>query len=277
MNLSLLRMPPVSCVLPLAVVAVFAAAAPLPARAQTYSPPQPRRQFVTISYDWQYTHPLHFAEHPLEDLVGRPVAAAQGQLHDYETRDGAARINVVEFGRRTHGAGITVYPFGLKSGATLGIRGSIENLPMIRLAFEGDAPFETYGLTNGRAYDVGAGVFVIQSFLLAGLPDVSPLFQFHSDIARKPNAWNMEPALLGSMICFAGLFGIRNWTRQTSISRSSRLRLTSMAFTSLIGAMVAGVMETNVELMMTWAAVVSATVQIASAWQPQSQPVRQAA
>jgi hypothetical protein len=124
---------------------------------------------------------------------------------------------------------------------------------------------------------VGAGVFAIQGFLLAGLPDVSPLFQFHSDIATHSNELKINPALLGSMVCFAGLFGIRNWTRQTSISRSSRLRLTSMAFTALVAAMVAGVMETNVELMMTWAAVVSATVQIASAWQPQSEPVRQAA
>jgi eukaryotic-like serine/threonine-protein kinase len=124
---------------------------------------------------------------------------------------------------------------------------------------------------------VGAGVFLIQSFLLAGLPDVSPLFQFHSDIATHSNEFKISPPLMGSMVCFAALFAVRNWTRQTSISRTSRLRLTSMAFTSLVAAVVAGIMETNVELMMTWAAVVSATVQIASAWQPQSEPVRQAA
>jgi hypothetical protein len=112
---------------------------------------------------------------------------------------------------------------------------------------------------------------------LTGLPDVSPLFRFQSDIATHSNELKISPPLMGSMVCFAALFAVRNWTRQTSISRSSRLRLTSMAFTSLVAAAVAGIMETNVELMMTWAAVVSATVQIASAWQPQAEPVRQAA
>lgn len=119
-----------------------------------------RRQFVTVSYSWLYTQPLHFAEHPLEDLLDAEVAAAQGRAHDYETRDGRTRVFVDEFRRRGRGAAITVYPFGLRTGATLGLRGSIEDLPVIRLTFEGAPPFGSYLLTDARAYDASAGVFV---------------------------------------------------------------------------------------------------------------------
>jgi hypothetical protein len=79
---------------------------------------------------------------------------------DYETRDGATRVDVLEFKRRSNGAGITVYPLGLGAGAALGIRGSFEDLPVIRLAFDGPDALDSYILTNARAYDVGAGLFV---------------------------------------------------------------------------------------------------------------------
>ena len=133
---------------------------PVELSAQTYAVPQPRRQFVTLSFDWLYTHPLHFAEHPIEDLVGSPVAAAQRQDYDYETRDGLTRIDVVEFRRKSRGAGVTLYPFGLRSGVTLGVRGSIESLPAIRLAFDGPVALESYQLIDARAYDLGVAIFV---------------------------------------------------------------------------------------------------------------------
>lgn len=130
------------------------------APAQTYTPPQPRRQFVTVSYDWLYTHPLHFADHPLGDLVGSPVATAQLQVYEYETRDGATRIDVEEFRRRGNGFGITLYPFGLRSGATLGLRGSVEKLPTISLTIDGPGSLDSYALRNARAFDASAGLFV---------------------------------------------------------------------------------------------------------------------
>jgi hypothetical protein len=133
---------------------------PTAAAAQTYAPPQPRRQFISISYDWLYTQPLHFAEHPLEDLLGTEVASAQRQEYDYETRDGSTRIEVLEFRRRTRGAGVTLYPVGLRAGPTLAIRGSFEDLPTIRLAFDGPGTLDNYLLTGARAYDAGIGLFV---------------------------------------------------------------------------------------------------------------------
>jgi hypothetical protein len=142
------------------VGSIVALLVPSLSQAQTYQVPQPRRQFVTVSLDWLYTQPLHFAEHPLEDLLGTEVASAQQQAFDYETRDGNTRITVLEFKRRSQGGGVTVFPLGLRTGTTLGIRGSFEGLPDIRLTFEGAAPFSSYVLTNARAYDVGAGIFV---------------------------------------------------------------------------------------------------------------------
>ena len=152
---------------------------PASAAAQTYSEPKPRRQFLSVSYDWMHSEPLHFAEHPLEDLLGREVASAQLQEYDYETRDGLTRVYVNEFKNKGNGFGVTVYPFGLSTGATLGVRGSIEQLPDISIAFEGPAPVTNYLLTSGKSYDVGAGLVVAdrsagwglgsQAFVIGGL------------------------------------------------------------------------------------------------------------
>ena len=130
------------------------------ASAQTYSAPKARRHFVTVSYDFLYTQPLHFGDHPLEDLVGRDVAAAQFEEFDYRTRDEAILIDVLEFRRRSRGAGITLYPFGMSVGPALALRGSFEDLPIVRIAFEGTGAPPAYAFTGGRAYDLGIGVYM---------------------------------------------------------------------------------------------------------------------
>jgi hypothetical protein len=142
---------------------IFAAAiafSATPLAAQTYSPEKPRRQFVSVSYDWLYAQPLHFAEHPLGDLLETEVASAQRESFEYVTRDGTTRIDVLEFTRRSNGFGITVYPFGLSVGTALGVRGSVEQLPTIRVAFDGPGALDSYEFTTARAYDVGIGLFI---------------------------------------------------------------------------------------------------------------------
>lgn len=131
-----------------------------PADAQTYTPKKARRQFITVSYDWLYTQPLHFAEHPLADLVGKPVSPAQFEDFDYRTSDGEILIDVLEFSRRTRGAGVTIYPFGASLGATLALRASFEDLPNIQIAFSGPGAPGNYALIGARAYDVAAHVYV---------------------------------------------------------------------------------------------------------------------
>lgn len=162
-----------------ALVLLALATLAVPAAAQTYSPERPRRQFFTVSIDWLNTEPLHFDSHPVEDLVGRDVATSHGEAHDYHTRDEQIFISVREFRRRNRAVSLAVYPFGLSSGTTLGIRGSIEQLPTIRIGFTGPEAPQDYALVDARAYDIGAGLFIAdrspgwglgsQAFIVAGV------------------------------------------------------------------------------------------------------------
>lgn len=137
-----------------AVLLVVACAAPAAAQAA------PRRQFITISYDAFRTQPLHFGEWPVSELVGRDVAKAQRESHDYETRDGATTVDVNEFRRPGRGWGVTVYPFGLGAGATLGVRVSREDLPAINLAMSGPSTVRDYVLASAYGLDASVGVYV---------------------------------------------------------------------------------------------------------------------
>lgn len=142
-----------------AMATAIASLCPLAASAQTYAAPQLRRQWITISYNWLHTLPLHFGEHPVEDLVGSPVGEAE-EPYDYRTRDGTTLIDVLEFRRPGRGVGVTVYPLGLSTGPAFALRGAIENLPDIRITFDGPGALDSYALLNALAYDIGAGVFV---------------------------------------------------------------------------------------------------------------------
>lgn len=165
------------------VAAILTVACAVPAAAQPYEAAKPRRQFLTISVDWMNTLPLHFAEHPLEDLVGREVASTQQEDFEYQTRDGQIRIDVLEFRKRNRGLTAAVFPFGLSVGTTLGIRGSIERLPTIRIAFDGVGAPPAYTLTGGVAYDIGGGLFVAdhapgwglgsEAFILGGIGKIT--------------------------------------------------------------------------------------------------------
>jgi hypothetical protein len=119
-----------------------------------------RKHFVSISFDNLHTQPLHFAEWPVRDLVGRDVSEAQRANYDYRTEDALTTVDVIEFRKRGRGWGVTVYPLGLASGATLGVRVSREELPVIRLAINGPANVGTYALSDAHAIDVSVGVYV---------------------------------------------------------------------------------------------------------------------
>jgi len=130
------------------------------ATAQTYEPRRPEKHFLSISYDSIYTEPLHFAEHPLSDLVGREVASVQREAYEYRTRDEATLIDVIEFSRRQRGFAVSVYPTGMSSGPTLMLRGSVLPLPRIQVEFAGPAPFPRYALLDATAYDGAIGLMV---------------------------------------------------------------------------------------------------------------------
>lgn len=160
-------------------IALIILAIAAPAAAQNYSVRKPGRQFVTVSIDWMHTEPLHFASHPLADLVGREVASIPLQNFEYRTRDEAIEIDVIEFKKRNRGFSAAVYPFGLSIGTTLGLRASVETLPVIRIGFAGAGAPAPYALTGAKAYDFGVGIFVAdrsvgfglgaQAFVLGGI------------------------------------------------------------------------------------------------------------
>jgi len=131
---------------------------PAASQAQPYTPAKARRHFISITFDKQFIQPYGFGNHPLKELLGQPVDEVHLETFQYRTRDGKTTVNVLEYGKRATAIGATVYPFGSSVGATLAVRGSIETVPDIRLAFTGPAPSPIYELTNGRATDIGIGL-----------------------------------------------------------------------------------------------------------------------
>jgi hypothetical protein len=141
-----------------ALTAGAPAAKPSQAQPQPYQAAKARRHFVSLSYERQYIQPTGFRAHPLQDLLARRVDEVHLENFQYQTRDEQTQITVNEFGKRADSIGLTLYPFGASSGATLALRGSISDVPDILVTFVGPAPAPTYSLTNGHAFDLGAGV-----------------------------------------------------------------------------------------------------------------------
>jgi len=103
-----------------------------PVQHSTYNGQKARKHFVTITYDWQYMHPLSFNHHPLEDLLGQPVREVHLETFDYRTEDGSTTVDVQEFSHRNNAIGATIYPFGSSEGTTLAIRARRELIELAR-------------------------------------------------------------------------------------------------------------------------------------------------
>lgn len=130
-------------------------------QAQPYQAAKARRHFISVTFDRQFVQPYSFRKHPLEELLGQEVDEVHFESFQYRTVDGRTTATVVEYGDDATAIGATVYPFGASVGPTLAVRGSIESITPIRVAFNGPAaPSALYELTNGRAMDVGAGIEV---------------------------------------------------------------------------------------------------------------------
>ena len=90
-------------------------------------------------------HQLQLALHvaaPLRRSSARGSARHQGRrdrsaIRLSDERRKSTLIRVLEFKRPGQGVGVTVYPLGLRVGPTLGLRGYIENVPDIRVVFDG--------------------------------------------------------------------------------------------------------------------------------------------
>ncbi|QDT52654.1 Serine/threonine-protein kinase PrkC [Caulifigura coniformis] len=77
-----------------------------------------------------------------------------------------------------------------------------------------------------------------------------------------------DPLIVATALLFGVFFALRNWSRQTDEARPSRFRLSSLfatVFTAWFAGALFGVMSPT---FLTWAAVVSSSVQLASVWRP---------
>lgn len=114
-----------------------------------------------LSVDFVHSLPLDFGTHPVADLVGRPISDGHYAGSDYQSKDGLTTVNVLEYARNTRGIGATLFPLGMSVGATLGLRGSIEGMPVTRLEIHGPSLIGSrYVLEDARAYDVSALLYV---------------------------------------------------------------------------------------------------------------------
>jgi len=138
--------------------ALWLAGAAPPPQPRPYRAQKPPRHFVTVYVEKQFVQANHFEKHPLEELLGQEVNEVHLETFHYRTKDNLTLVTVREFRRTGTGVGVTVYPFGSSDGATLAVKGSIESIPTLRLAFTGPAPAPVYELAGGRAIDVGAGI-----------------------------------------------------------------------------------------------------------------------
>lgn len=78
----------------------------------------------------------------------------------------------------------------------------------------------------------------------------------------------LTPSLLGYMVFFAGLFGLRSWWRQIDLCRESRFRVASVLMTVVVAWLWSALFTFPQTWAILWAAVISSTVQLAAPWSP---------
>jgi hypothetical protein len=119
-------------------------------------------------------------------------------------------------------------------------------------------------LTGVAAWGIGEFLYVPQTGVFAG-QDVDGLL---NTIGERPlltsHRSTASPTLLGYIVFFAGLFGLRSWWKLGDLARARRFSAGSILLTVLIGLLWSGVMSFPQTWGVLWAAILSATVQIAS-------------
>jgi hypothetical protein len=145
-------------------------------------PVAPRKQWVTFTLDWAHSRPVHFKEHPLEELTG--VELGERQVGpEFSSADGRTTVDIFELNRQIHGWSVAGYPLGAGNGPSLMLRYSYETLPITRFEIRSPPGSELYLLTDGSSKDFSVGVIIsdrqrgwglgAHSFFLAGFGKLS--------------------------------------------------------------------------------------------------------
>ncbi|OAI56638.1 hypothetical protein AYO47_02005 [Planctomyces sp. SCGC AG-212-M04] len=78
----------------------------------------------------------------------------------------------------------------------------------------------------------------------------------------------VDPLILAIAPLFGAFFALRNWSRQTDEARPARFRLRSLFATVFVAWFTGALFGVMSPTFLTWAAVVSSTVQLSSVWRP---------
>lgn len=84
----------------------------------------------------------------------------------------------------------------------------------------------------------------------------------------QSNFYGIDPVVIATALLFATFFSLRNWSRQTDEARPARFRLRSLFATVFVAWFTGALFGVMSPSFLTWAAVVSSTVQLASVWRP---------
>jgi serine/threonine protein kinase len=117
---------------------------------------------------------------------------------------------------------------------------------------------------------VGAAGFCLHQSLMA---DVSFGFSAHNDVAalfrnagsRSLLSGGFQPTLVGYMVFFGALFGVRRWWRHSDSFRKKRIRVGSLLLTGLAGFVLPLIFAFPQAWGLMWAIAISLVVQLSSA------------
>ncbi len=110
---------------------------------------------------------------------------------------------------------------------------------------------------------------VTQPAVWNGTLQSQPRDALFASLGDRPLALeNGYPSLVGYVVFFGLLFGLRRWWWHADAFRAKRFRLTSLLLTVFLAWLIGAVWSFPQIWAMTWAAVISSVVQLSSAWTP---------
>lgn len=124
----------------------------------------------------------------------------------------------------------------------------------------------TKGILGGL---VGAAAMQISKYLSVTLPEsweysVEGLWSKVGDLALVD--WDTGPTIYGYAVFFGVLFAMRNWSQLTSYTRPTRFSIWGVLKTIFVAWCITEIFAFPTGLAITWAAVISSAVQLASPW-----------
>jgi eukaryotic-like serine/threonine-protein kinase len=90
-------------------------------------------------------------------------------------------------------------------------------------------------------------------------------------VGEQPLAQGSVPSLAGYLIFFGALFALRRWWWHSDPFRSKRFRISSVLLTVLAAWLISSVWAFPQLWAMTWAAVISSSIQLAAPWTPREE------